>query len=1026
MLTLWSVWLWGQPVPYNLWTDNGLNYQDFKNGFLTPPMESRLRCYWWWLNGMATKESITRDLEEMKAKGYGGASLVDAGSSNYDVALKTQAGPVFMSSEWMELYKHAVREADRLGIELSINVQSGWNPGGPCITPESAMKKIVWSEININGGEKVKIVLPKPEVNFWYKDIIVQAIPVRNGSRVKNEAIQNWDKKAFQKVIGWKGIYPLNELREDFPDEGSEIAFRSSDIIDLSANFRDSILDWSAPEGEWIIIRYGYTCTGAKTSTTSDGWSGLSLDHLNAEAFSLFGKEVIVPLIEAAQSVGNSVHFLQTDSWEMGVVSWTENFPQEFLKFRRYDIFRYLPVLTGRIVDTREISNRFLRDFRKTVGDCVENYHYKLFSELAHRYGLGIHPESGGPHSAPVDALKVMAINDFPQGEFWAMSNTHRIKDDERLSVRQGACVAHTNGKRFVAAEGPTSIGPHWERSPKDLKGNIDRVFCSGVNRIVWHTFTSSPTEFGLPGNEYFAGTHLNPNVTWWKQAGDFICYLNRCSFMLQQGLFVADVLYYYGDDVPNFVFLKEELPELNFAYDWDKCSRDVILNRLSFDGNKLVLPDGMSYRILLLAPDKAIDLAVLKKLENLVKKGMTLVGAPPVMVSGLSGLPESDIELKRIVTVLWGKTDGKTIFENKYGKGRVIWGKNVSQVLREMKIKPDFEFSSADSATSLDYIHRSIDSMEVYFITNRFAYKKYNDFQYRYLTGLPDRFEQVECRFRINGMLPELWDPVTGSINEISVYHEKNGYITIPMHFAPEGSYFVVFRKAAPQKHIVKIKLDGKVLFPGAKSEAHEYPCFDNTSQSHNHLPVFYSSGKYRVNWSDGGKQKVVAHNAQYRVTLSGDWKMSLDPYWGVPEKIKVPELKSWTDFENLDIKYYSGSAVYTNSFKMDTTNLNDKKWILDLGNVQELASLKINGHQMQVLWCTPFRYDITSFIKQGENFIEVEVVNLWANRLIGDGKLPESERRTRTNVVKFNTPDSEKYLRTSGLLGPVILQCF
>jgi hypothetical protein len=277
--------------------------------------------------------------------------------------------------------------------------------------------------------------------------------------------------------------------------------------------------------------------------------------------------------------------------------------------------------------------------------------------------------------------------------------------------------VAHTNGKRFVAAEGPTSIGPQWERSPKDLKGNIDRIFCSGVNRIVWHTFTSSPKEFGLPGDEYFAGTHLNPNVTWWKQARDFISYLNRCSFLLQQGLFVADVLYYYGDDVPNFVFLKEDYPELNFGYDWDKCSKDVILNRVSFDGEKIVLPDGMSYRVLVLAPEQSIDLNVLKKVESLVNAGMTVVSPRPEKVTGLTGFPESDRELKAIADRLWGKTDGKSITENRVGKGRVIWGQNINEVLAAMKVRPDFGFKSNQEKTTLDYIHRKTAKQDLYLL---------------------------------------------------------------------------------------------------------------------------------------------------------------------------------------------------------------------------------------------------------------------------------------------------------------------
>jgi len=653
----------------NIFTTTDVSSAQLKTGFANTPNESRLRCYWWWLNSMATKESITRDLEEMKDKGYGGASIVDAGSSNYQVARKTTAGPVFMSPAWMELYKHAVKEAERVGIELSVNVQSGWNPGAPSITPEMAMKKIVWSEVDVKGRKQISIELPQPEKKLMYADICVQAIPKKAGAPVQNDAIQNWKKKTFNEKIGWKGVYPLHELRDNYPESGTDIALKKNEIIDITASFKNGALDWNAPAGEWTIIRYGYTCTGARTSTNSDGWEGLSVDHLSAEAFDLFANTVIITLIKTAQEAGNSVKYLQTDSWEMDLVSWTKNFPADFKKYRGYDIQKFMPVLAGRIVENRSESDRFLHDFRKTIGDLVADNHYQLFYNLAHKYGMGIHPESGGPHSAPVDALKVMAISDFPQGEFWAMANTHRIKDDERLSVKQSACVAHTNGKRFVAAEGPTSIGPQWERSPMDLKGNIDRIFCSGVNRIVWHTFTSSPKEFGLPGNEYFAGTHLNPNTTWWEQSRDFIGYLDRNMYMLQQGLYVADVLYYYGDDVPNFVFLKEDLPELNFGYDWDKCSKEVILNRASVKDGKIVLPDGMSYRVMMLAPEKAIDLNVLRKLEQLVKDGMTLIGPRPTETTGLTDFPKGDQELKTIADKLWGQADGKTVTENKYGK---------------------------------------------------------------------------------------------------------------------------------------------------------------------------------------------------------------------------------------------------------------------------------------------------------------------------------------------------------------------
>ena len=1021
LILLISPVLQGQPKNIIL-TDRTVSYTQLENGFANPPAESRLRCYWWWLNSMATKESITRDLEEMKAKGYGGASLVDAGSSNYQVARKTVAGPVFMSPAWMELFKHTVKEADRVGIELSVNVQSGWNPGGPTITPEFALKKITWSETDITGGMDIKIRLPQPKSTLIYRDIFVQAVKRPSGKNpFKNDVIKYWDIKSFNKNMGAGGNFPFQQLRDDYPETSPYFAIKKDEIIDLTANFKDSTLQWKAPEGNWTIIRYGWTCTGVKTSTTSDGWNGLSLDHLSPEAFNLFSKDVILPLITVAQSVGKSVRFLQTDSWEMNVVNWTQNFPAEFKNRRGYDIMSYMPVMTGRVVESREITNRFLSDLRKTVGDCVAENHYQLFYNLAHKYGMGIHPESGGPHSAPIDALKVMGFSDFPQGEFWAVANTHRVTDAARLSVKQSACVAHTNGKRFVAAEGPTSIGPQWERSPKDLKGNLDRVFCSGVNRIVWHTFTSSPKEFGLPGNEYFAGTHLNPNVTWWKQANDFISYLNRCSYMLQQGLFVSDVLYYYGDDVPNFVFLKEEFPELKFGYDWDKCSKDVILNRVTFDGEKIVLPDGMSYRVMMLAPEKAIDLNVLKKVESLVNAGMTLVSLRPEKVTGLTGFPDGDRELKAITNRLWGKMDGKSITENKVGKGRVIWGQNINDVLAGMNVKPDFGFKSKQEKTALDYIHRTTNTEEIYFVANRFARKGINDFEFRYLTNLPDRYEQVECTFRVSGKVPQLWDPKTGEIKEILTYREENGQTTVPLHLEPEGSVFVIFKDTPAQKHITGVQKDGKNLFPGNQFETKETPFIDMFKKGEKNIAAVHEPGTYTLAWSDDRQEVVRTEKSKAETELSGKWNLHFDPKWGAPEKVEINELKSWNKFDEPGIKYYSGTARYEKSFSLAPKGIKGKFLILDLGNVQEMASVKINGHQMQVMWSAPFRFDITSFVKAGTNVLEVEVVNMWPNRLIGDSKLPENQRLTKTNISKFNGSDAENYLRESGLLGPV-----
>ena len=1003
-------------------TDTTINYSGLVKGFENPPKEACIHCYWWWLNGMVTKESLTRDLEEMKAKGYGGASIIDAGSSNYEVAKKTVSGPVFMSPEWMKLYQFAVKEADRLGLELSVNVQSGWNPGGPSITPEMAMKKLVYTEKVVRGGQSVLVNLPQPEKNLIYKDIIVQAVPFYPED--SKGAISYFGEKSFNKRIGGSGVFPLHELREGFDAPEPSFVIHKKDIIDLTANFDGKKLHWNAPQGDWIVIRYGWTCTGAKTSTTSDGWEGLSVDHLNPDAFDLFSRTVIQPLIDSAKAVGNSVKYLQTDSWEMGLVNWTNHFPEYFEKFRGYELWDYLPVMTGRVVESQNISNRFLHDIRLTVGDCVAENHYRLFANLAHKNGLGIHPESGGPHSAPVDALRVMGISDFPQGEYWARANTHRVSDADRLSVRQSASAAHTNGKRLVAAEGPTSIGPQWERSPKDLKPTIDRVFCSGINRLEWHEFVSSPKEFGLPGNEYFAGTHLNPNVTWWPVAADFIKYLDRSDYMLQQGLFVADVLYYYGDDVPNFVFLKEEFPELKFGYDWDKCSKDVILDRSSTKNGRVVLPDGMSYRLLVLAPERAIDVRLLKKVEKLVKEGVTVYAPRPEEATGLDGFPGSDREVKTIASRLWGNINGRTVTENHYGKGRVVWGKKINEVLSEMNIQPDFSYHSPDRQTALDYIHRKTAGEDIYYIVNRYARKGINDFKYRYLTDLPDRFEQVECSFRVSGKVPYLWNPMNGEISPVPIYSEKDGQTVVPFHLNPEASIFVVFKKASITNHLVQIEKDGKYFFPGNEFEAEANPFIDFCYSGAKWDVRFFKQGNYTLHWSNGIVKRIKVNEKTKNMLLSDSWKVHFDPKWGGPESVEFQKLKSWTDFSEPGIKYYSGKAVYEKSFSIKKKDIKGRAVLLNLGNLQEMAIVKLNGHSFPLSWEPPYELDVTNYIKTGDNKLEVVVFNLWPNRLIGDSKLSEQERFTKTNINKFNEPGSEKLLRISGLLGPVQLE--
>lgn len=969
-------------------------------GFRNPPDEAKARVFWWWLEGNINKTGILTDLVAMKNAGIKGAILFDAGSSSYNGMEKTSAGPVFMSKEWIGLFDYTCHIADSLGLEISLNIGSGWNDGGPWVTPELASKKLVWSELNVQGPYKLHETLPMPEKLFvpenssdaYYKPIAVLAIKL-NGGNVK--PLENFDIKAVHSIYNIpftkNGLgYDWNIfMRKDTLPAGEAHA-RLEDVIDISAHVGASgRINWDVPAGNYLILRFGYTATGIKVSTHSPGGGGLAMDYMSMAAMDVQYKNVVTALTKGHPP--KSLKYLHDDSWELGASNWTADFTKEFKSANGYDIVQYLPILTGRILGNRATSNNFLYDFRRTIADLIYKNHYQRFRDLAQKEGLGIHSESGGPHPAPIDALKNLGLNAIPMGEFWIRANTHRVEPHRRLYVKQSASAAHIYGKQFVQAEGPTSIGPHWEEDFAYMKPTLDRVYCEGMNRLVLHTFTHSPQEAGIPGNEYFAGTHFNPNVTWWKQAPAFLQWNARNCFMLSRGRFVADVCYYYGDNVPNQVPLKHIDPELGEGYDYDVCNSEVILQRMSVKNGKIVLPDGMQYAVLVLPPWKDVNQTVLAKIMQLVKDGATVIGPRP---EGYAGLQQRSSDLvKAIAAAVWGDIDGKQIKENTFGKGKVIYGKTIREVLQDKGIARDVQCASRKPDALIDYIHRTTEEAEIYYIVNR-----------------NERPEYLQATFRIKDKVPELWNPDNGAIIPQSIYDTKDGRIQMPLFLAPFGSVFVVFRKASG-KHHTSIALDGKGLFPELPADTFDVAPFVQEAEG---KISYVAPGRFTL---DGRsiESKLVS------IAVNTPWLLHFDTAWGGPANTTFDQLISWTEHPDPGIKYYSGTATYSNTFNIPP--IKDQRVYLDLGELYNVAEVTVNGKNTGVWWTHPFRNDITAFIQPGTNRLEVKVVNLWPNRIIGDQMLPEAERFTRTNVRKFN---KDYPLRKSGLIGPVSVSLY
>ncbi|MEI7909977.1 MAG: glycosyl hydrolase [Verrucomicrobiota bacterium] len=919
--------------------------------WLTPPPEARLRAYWWWLNGNVDKPAITRDLEQMKAKGFGGAVIFDADGSSQGGHVKVPAGPTFGTPAWCELFAHTVREAARLDLELSLNIQSGWNLGGPPVTAEDAVKRITWSEVILDGGKAISQQLPSPPAtDGFYRDTVTVALPIKSTTQ---KSLRDWRMRALHEKLKLPGnaswadsasAPPTVSLLSLEPEDANEPVVQSTEVINLASHLTSGgVLDWQAPPGKWKVLRFGMTLgTSNKVSTASGAWQGYALDPLDEGAFSRYWDRVIDPILASAGNlVGKSLKYLHTDSWEVEVFNWTPSLIGEFKQRRGYDMIPWLPALTGNVIISRDASQRFLADFRKTLGDLAIDHHYRPFLERAAKRGLGIHPEAGGPHYTTIDAQRALGFTTIPTSEFWAESATHRVTDSTRFFIKQPASAAHTYGKPVVAAEGFTCIGPQWQETLWDnLKPSFDMACTEGVNRLIWHAFVCSPAAMGVPGQQYFAGTHLNPNVTWWERSQPFFTYLNRCQWMLQQGLFRADALAYYGDHVPNFAQSRSSDPaKLGRGYDYDVATEEVLLNRLSVKDGRLVLPDGMSYRILTLPDYPSISMPVLRKLKQLVAAGATIVGARPQRPASLEGYPKTDGELRDITEALWS---------GNLANGRVIADRSARQVLEADGIGPDFSCSGAAAPEAIRYIHRGSADAEVYFVANR--------------AKTP---VTLNASFRITGRSPELWNAVTGERSPAANAVESNGTTSLPLALPACGSIFVVF----------------------GKPTEHQAPATKPATQ--------------------------VAETA-----ISTPWSVTFNPKSGGPDSaVTFDSLTDWSQHADPRIKYYSGTAIYRNTLQA-TAPAAGESTILDLGLAREIATVKLNGKPLGTLWAPPFQLDITRALVPGANPLEIEIVNFWPNRIIGDASLPESQRHTRTNIRTLTTKTP---LMPSGLLGPV-----
>ncbi|MDE3202125.1 MAG: hypothetical protein KGN79_14515 [Acidobacteriota bacterium] len=980
-------------------------------GFQSPPQSAKLRCYWWWLNGNTTRQTITRDLQGMKSHGYGGAILVDADGSGQQSNLEAPLGPAIGSPQWTALFVYALREAKRLGLEISWNITSRWDVGvigGATVKPEDAMKLLTWSSIIVTGGsdQTVNLKLPRA-MNGFYHPIAALTYPLRHGAALPGQTdsdrspIRDLKNKTASVETGFSMPADSQALRNAQSVVGEQDA-DTEDVVDVtSAMNAKGTLHWRFPAGQWEVLSIGYTDTQKTLKDQSGKVRGLPLDALNAGAFDRYWQSVVHPVLVAAKPyVGNSLHALVTDSWEAGGANWTDGFRAEFERRRGYDPISYLPVVTGRIINSRDDSNRFLFDLRRTVADLIAENYYDHFAARARAVGLETHPEAGGPHGAPIDALENFRSTTYPQTEFWAASNWHRVTDQERFYIKEASSAAHIYGKPFVAAEGPTSMARKaWSESlGENVQPTFDQALAAGLNRLFWHEFTSSPASYGKPGEEYFAGTHLNPNVTWWDQAPGLLLAFNRAQFLMQQGEPVEDVLYFYGEQVPGMVRVKSDDPaHVLPGYDYDVTDEDALLNRMQYRGADLHTPEGIHYRALVLPQSGMLSESALEWVNRFVRQGGVVIGKKPHGTLGI--LKKGQVEkYNLLVDTMWAGCDATPVMRSQNGKGLILCTADAHAALTSLNVDPDFTYSVEKGipaqTPAFDFAHRQTAQADIYFV--------------RSTRDIP---VDASLSFRVSGRMPELWNTGDGSIRPAAVFREEHGRTLLPIHFPAHGSAFFVFANAVG-KHVVRIVRDKEVIYPSIAPGQGVFADVDGQI-------LIEEPGSYELDGSDGNSRRVTVHDRDSNLPRAEQWTLSFPPNWGAPEQISVPQFQSWTESRIPGVRYFSGTATYHSQLKIDESELaHAQQFWIDLGTVREIATVIVNGHRVQTVWRAPYRVRIDKFLHEGENAISIDVSNFWPNRIIGDLQSDATRHYTHTNVRAY-TKDSP--LLPSGLLKPV-----
>ncbi len=1053
--------------------------------FLNPPASVKPRTWMHAIDGNMTKAGLTKDLEAMQRVGIGGILLFNIDQKIPDGKIK------YASPEHHEMLKHAAAECERLGLSFGVHNCDGWSSsGGPWMTAEQSMKMVVWNDLQVQGGE-IQVQLPLPTMRYdFYKDVAVLAYPSlpselddlnnqpvisSSSPQLKSEILTD-NQLVGREVLPKKGkdlpwlmyAYPeaktirsvlivcnqrdpiatlqVSDNGVDFTDvrelytvrtgkrewtindsfepvtakffkitfnqtmsfqeaklsatqsihnvmgrismgrtedvkmtpigqPSADMIIKPEQVLDLSQDLQaDGTLKTTLPAGNWTILRFGYTSTGAYNNPASDAGRGLECDKFNRPALKTHYDAFVKKVVENTKEVApNAMQYSEIDSYEMGGQNWTDDYAKLFKGKYGYDIIDFLPLYAGRFVESPEVSDAVLWDVRQFNCDLMTENYFGYFAELCREDGIQSYIEPYG--FGPVNDLDVGAKADINMGEFWM--------GREMTMVQSAVSASHIYGKKVTSAESFTSNPQiNWKGHPALAKTSGDLAWVYGINEFMFHRFTHQANPNVAPGMTMGRwGFHFDRVQPWWDNAGPaWFTYMMRGQYLLRQGVPVSDFLVFIGDGSPNSVYLRKDFePAIPAGTNFDCSNADVLINRISLKDKTMVLPEGTTYKALVLKNSAKLSLKSLQRIYEIAQSGVPVIGEMPQQAAGYLHTAEQKALFAQTLASL-------TALPNVYAG--FVW----EQMMAQENISADFSIAGRND---IPFIHRADADKDIYFFFN------------------PDSIKQLfECQFDVVGKIPELWNPMTGEVVKTAQFAHDNGKTSVWIDLEGEESVFVVFRSSS--KGVATITDTEKM-----------------------------ANASYTLN--DKHTIQEEKETTAMALAFANDWTVTFPSLRTEKKTYQFSELQDWSQHTVEGIKYYSGTAIYENEFKISKKQKGkNQRLTLDLGDVSIAARVIINGQDLGVLWMSPFEVDVTEVLKKGKNTIKVEVTNQWTNRLIGDEQYPNetgfdrnaevmpdwflnnepAPLKQRSTFTITNFYGRDKTLLPAGLLGPVVIR--